>query len=97
MKPFNAIIILLLFLFLGSCVQEVKYSEKKPVIVTGKIHQYNGENAALSLIYSQPGVNESTELIKIDKTGNFSFTIEGFLPLDAMLLEQNTFANIYFI
>ncbi|MEB2778364.1 TlpA disulfide reductase family protein [Algoriphagus sp. D3-2-R+10] len=97
MKIIKDILIIVTFFIVVSCKQETQYSEKKPIVVTGKIHKYNGKNAALSFVYSQPGVNESTELVEIDSAGNFGYTIEGYIPLDAMLLEQTTFANIYFI
>ena len=97
MKIRNYILILFLFSIIISCVQKNEFNEKKQVVITGKILQYNGENAKLYFIYSQPGGKDSRELIDIDNAGNFKYEIEGFVPLDAMLFDQTTFANINFI
>ncbi len=97
MKIINYILILSIFFITISCIQENEFDENKQVVVTGKIHQYNGENAKLYFIYSQPGVKNSKELIDIDSEGNFEYRFDGYIPLDAMILERNTFANINFI
>ena len=97
MKIIKNILLLTTFFISVSCIQKNGFNEKKQVVITGKIHQYNGENAKLYFIYSQPGGKDSRELINIDNAGNFKYEIEGYVPLDAMLLEQTTFANINFI
>ncbi|WP_163711168.1 TlpA family protein disulfide reductase [Mangrovibacterium lignilyticum] len=97
MKIIKNILLLTIFFISISCNHKDKFTEKKQIVVTGKIHQYNGENAKLYFIYSQPGGKDSKELINIDSVGNFQYAIEGYIPLDAMLLEQTTFANINFI
>lgn len=91
------VMLLSVCIFSASCMQSNKFDEKKQVVITGKINQYNGSNAKLYLIYSQPGVKSARELVDIDSAGNFEYRIEGYLPLDAMLLEKNTFSNINFM
>ncbi len=97
MKIINYVLILSIFFITISCMQKNTFDEKKQVVVTGKVHQYNGENAKLYFNYSQPGVKHSRELLEIDSAGNFEYRIKGYIPLDAMILERNTFANINFI
>src|SRR5690606_7696091 len=93
----KSIVLLIVIFTILSCTKKNVYNEKEQVVITGKIHKYNGKNAKLNFIYSQPGVNESTELIEIDSTGYFELRFYGYIPLDAMLLEKTTFANINFI
>ncbi|MDO5968398.1 TlpA disulfide reductase family protein [Flavivirga aquimarina] len=97
MKIIKITLILNILFISFCCTQKKTFNDKKQVVVTGKVHHYNGENAKLYFIYSQPGVLGSRELIDIDGEGNFEYKIDGYIPLDAVLLEQNTFANINFI
>ncbi len=97
MKINRKFLILALLVLLISCTQNSVISEKQEVIITGKIHQYNGNGNRLYLLYSQPGVTESKELLNIDAEGNFKYKIDSYISLDAMLLEGNTYANINFI
>lgn len=97
MKIFTNILILTIFITAVSCTRKNIFSKKEQIIVTGKIHQYNGRNAKLYFVYSQPGMKHSRELLEIDSTGNFEYRIKGYIPLDAMIIERNTFANINFI
>ena len=80
-----------------SCTRKNAYNDKKQVIITGKIHQFNGDNSKLNFIYSQPGVKESNILLDIDNTGNFEYKFESYVPLDGVLFEKHTYANINFI
>ena len=75
MKIIKNILVLTIFFITVSCTQKNTFSEKKQVIVTGRIHDYNGENAKLYFIFSQPGIEDSRELIEIDSAGNFEYEI----------------------
>ena len=97
MKITRNILILTFIVLSISCTKNSSSSEKQEVVITGKIHQYNGKDTRLYFWYSQPGVKDSKELLNIDAEGNFEYQIEGYIPLDAMLFEGNTFANINFI
>ena len=91
------VLLILILLILVSCNNGNPSYEKKDTVLTGKVNHYNGENAKLYLHYSQPGSKAIRELINISEDGYFECHLSGYLPLDAMLLEKKTFANINFI
>ena len=97
MKINRNILILALIVLSISCTKNSSISEKQEVVITGKIHDYNSKRNRLYLLYSQPGVQKSKELLNIDAEGNFEYKIASYISLDAMLLEEYTYANINFI
>tara|TARA_R110002049_G_C9152678_1_gene560399 strand:+ start:1493 stop:2992 length:1500 start_codon:yes stop_codon:yes gene_type:complete len=92
----NILIPIILFITL-SCTQKNAYTEKKEVVVTGKIIKHKAENLQLNFIYSQPGIKESTVILDIDSIGNFEYRIESYIPLDATILNRSTNTQVNFI
>lgn len=92
----NVLLVLTLSI-LVSWNNENPSGKKKDIVLTGKVNHFTGENAKLYLDYSQPGSKAIREVINITKDGYFEYHFSSYLPLDAMLLEKKTFANINFI
>jgi thiol-disulfide isomerase/thioredoxin len=91
-------ILLISFLItLASCSAKKHYDEIKDVVITGKIHNYDGENAKLEILFSIPGCKDTREAIYVNESGYFNYKLSSYIPLDAMILEKRTFANINFI
>ncbi|MCI1780131.1 MAG: TlpA family protein disulfide reductase [Bacteroidales bacterium] len=88
-----------LFLLLTAFAVCCKRDNVKPgtVTVTGRVENYNGKNANLSLLVEQPGAENVRQALIVDEDGRFSFSFKAFSSFDAMLLDNNTFANINFI
>jgi thiol-disulfide isomerase/thioredoxin len=82
---------------LFSCKSENRFDEFKNIVLTGIIHNYKSDNAKLYILYSLPGSGEIRDTISISKEGSFRYSFSGYVPLDAMILEKRTFANINFI
>ena len=87
----------LTLILLFSCTEKNQYDEIRKVILTGKIHNYNGNNAKLYILYSIPGSKEIRDTINVNDLGYFEYKFSCYIPLDAMILEKRTFANINFI
>ncbi len=92
----RVLLIVPLFLVLISCNSEKKQPLNKEVIISGKVNDYNNATG-LDLIYSQPGTKNFQIPLKIDSLGNFRTTLKSEIPLDAMILDRKSYANIYFI
>lgn len=84
-------------ILLLSCATKNQYDEIKKVVLTGKINNYNGYNAKLYILYSIPGSKEIRDTINVTDSGYFEYQFSCYIPLDAMILEKRTFANINFI
>lgn len=91
------VILVLALLILVSWNYEDALNDKKDIVLTGKVNHYNGANANLFIDYSQPGSKAIRDVINISKDGYFEYHLSSYLPLDAMLLDKKTFANINFI
>ncbi len=87
----------LILLLIFSCDDREKQTNNNEIIISGKVNDFNGENAELYLIYSQPGTKRYNEPLKIDSIGNFKFKLTSNIPLDAFILDKKSFANINFI
>lgn len=95
----SRIIIQLLFILI-ICISyqsKEKPAETGKVTVTGRVHLSDGQNTNLLLIYSQPGLKRVQIPIDPDGMGRFMFEFESSIPLDAMILDKKSFANINFI
>ena len=91
------IYIVIVSLLSFSCKKTEPIDEVGRVVVTGKVNEFNGENSDLFLVYSQPGLKRQQIPIELNGQGRFRFELETTIPLDAMILEKKTFANINFI
>ncbi|ETN94335.1 TlpA family protein disulfide reductase [Zhouia amylolytica] len=90
-------IIPLFLLLLISCNTQESGIGNNEITINGRVNNYNGENAELYLIHSQPGTKKYRESINIDSVGNFKIKLKSSIPLDAFILEKKSFANINFI
>lgn len=95
----NKLLILfqLIVLLLFSCKDKENIDHNTTIIIDGKVNNFNGENAELYLVYSQPGTKKYNEPLDIDSTGTFKFKLKSNFPLDAFILDKKSFANINFI
>ncbi|MDY7395282.1 TlpA disulfide reductase family protein [Aureibaculum sp. 2210JD6-5] len=87
----------LILLLMFSCNYKEKRTDYNEINISGKVKDFNGQNAELYLIYSQPGTKRYNEPLKIDSAGNFKFKLKSKIPLDAFILDKKSFANINFI
>jgi len=84
MKTFQTIVALAVFLTTASYASVHQSSESQTVMITSKIHQYNGKNSRLYSIYAQPGVLGLREPLEIDSAGHSAFSIASSIPMSAM-------------
>jgi hypothetical protein len=92
----NILFFLILIVF-ASCSAKKQDGEIKKVVITGKIIGYDGKKTKLYFLYSIPGCNEIRDSININKNGFFKYKLSSYIPLDAMILDKRTNANINFI
>ena len=84
----------LFLLLLISCNEQ---KNKDEITISGKVNDFNGKNAELYLVYSQPGSKNFNKPLDIDSAGNFKIKVRSSLALDAFILDKKSFANINFI
>jgi len=87
----------LILIVLASCSSKKQNDEIKNVVITGKIFGYDGKKSKLYFLYSIPGCKEIRDSIHIDNNGCFKYKLSSYIPLDAMILDKRTNANINFI
>jgi len=88
---------LLILIVLASCSSKKQNDEIQNVVITGKIYGFDGEKSKLYFLYSIPGSSEIRDSLTIDKNGSFKYKLSSYIPLDAMILDKRTNANINFI
>jgi len=93
----NIFPLFIFFVIFTSCEPKEDPINTDQIIVTGKVHQFDGENVELFLIYAQPGMKRERVPIELDSLGKFKFGMKGSIPLDAMILDKRTLTNINFI
>jgi len=87
----------LILLLLISCKDKENRTNKNEIIISGKVNDFNGKNAELYLLYSQPGTKKFRKPLVIDSVGNFKIKLKSSISLDAFILDRKSMANINFI
>lgn len=90
-------ILQLFLLILISCSDQEIHTNTNEITISGKVTDFNGKNAELYLIYSQPGTKSYYEPLEIDSTGHFKAKLTSSILLDAYILDKKSFANINFL
>jgi thiol-disulfide isomerase/thioredoxin len=96
-RKLSILTVIVFSLILYSCREKKQYDVIQDVVVTGRVRNYNGDNAKLEISFSIPSRENIRESLNIDSSGYFNYKISSYIPLDAMILERRTFANINFI